>query len=214
MPLTCPRCETNVPDEALYCPYCNLPKPKSGFVAADHKKAEETAPNEPKSPVVFRKTGTAASNRVASSSPSKSLSRARKPARRLRLPVLTAAALVPLLCVGAYMYVLPLVRSQGPEPKTALAALDKLRHMPSNEPGVTIDARMTRELERLRKARNLVSYQGWTVQPIKGTTTKALLIFSYQEVGDVQHRAEWVADLTNNTFTPQTELAAAIYGKQ
>lgn len=214
MPLTCPRCETNVPDEALYCPYCNLPKPKSGFVTEAQKKAEEAGPNEPKSPVALRKTRPVASNRTSSPSPNRSFSRARKPAGRLRFPVLTAAALVPLLCVGAYIYVLPMIRSNGAEPKAIVAALDKLRRMPSNEPGVTIDARMTRELEKLRKARNLASYQGWTAQPIKGTKTKALLVFSYQEVGGVQQRAEWVADLTNNTFAPQTELAAAIYGTQ
>jgi len=31
MALTCPRCETDVPNEAQYCPYCSLPKPRRGL---------------------------------------------------------------------------------------------------------------------------------------------------------------------------------------
>ena len=201
MPMTCPRCETSVPDEALYCPYCNLPKPKSGFVAAARPSAEATRHSgEPRSPVTFRKTR-------AANHPH---SRPQRHPRSLRLPVLGATALVVLLCVGAYMYVVPLVRSEGPEPKAVLAALERLRRMPSDDPDLTIDARMSRELERSRRVGNLVAYQGWTIQRIKGTKTKVLLVFSYQEAGDVKRRAEWLADLTNNTFTPQTDMAASV----
>ncbi len=82
--------------------------------------------------------------------------------------------------------------------------------MPSSEEGLTIDARLKRELETARRVKNLVSYQGWTTQPIKGSTTNVLLVYSYQEVGDVTKRAEWIADLTNNNFKPQTELAQAV----
>jgi len=119
-----------------------------------------------------------------------------------------------LLGVGVYIFVVPLVHSEEAEPKVVLSALDKLRRMPSNEEGVTVDARMMRELERSRRVGNLVSYQGWIVQPVKGTNTNVLLVFSYQEVGDVQQRAEWLADLTNNTFTAQNELATTVYVSQ
>lgn len=112
--------------------------------------------------------------------------------------------------MGIYIFVVPLVYSDQAEPKTVLSALDKLRRMPSNEPSVTIDARLSRELEAKRRVGNLVGYQGWTVLPIKGTKTKVLIVFSYQEAGDTHQRAEWLADLNSNTFTPQTELAAAI----
>ncbi|MEK6289642.1 MAG: hypothetical protein AABO57_28335 [Acidobacteriota bacterium] len=86
--------------------------------------------------------------------------------------------------------------------------------MPSSEPGVTIDARLSRELEASRRVGNLVGYQGWTVRPIKGTKTRVLIVFAYQEVGGTHQRAEWLADLSNNTFTPQTDLAAAVHSKQ
>jgi len=118
------------------------------------------------------------------------------------------------LSVGVYIFVVPLVYSEQAEPKAILSALDTLRRMPSSEPGLTIDARLTRELDTARRVKNLVSYQGWTARPIKGTTTKVLLVYSYQEVGDVNKRAEWIADLITNTFVPQTDMAIAIHGKQ
>ncbi len=202
MPMTCPRCQANVPDDAHYCPYCSLPKPKGSIgAAANQTYAEAKSTAEPKSTVGSRKTEPAVS---------RPHSRSQKPDRKLRLPVLAAAVLAAMLCIGGYIYVLPLVRSQVAEPKSVLAALEKLRRMPSNEPGVTIDARMSRELERFRRVGNLASYQGWTSRPIKGAKSKVILVFSYREASGVEHRAEWLADLTNSTFTPQTELAIRV----
>ena len=208
MALTCPRCDTEVPAEAYYCPYCTLPRPKRGFAEAAEPKPPETEPaqEEEKPAVPFRKSQSVGSRTTR---PHHS-----KKQRRLRLPIVSAAALVAFLGVGVYIFVVPLVHSEEAEPKVVLSALDKLRRMPSNEEGVTVDARMMREIERSRRVGNLVSYQGWTVQPVKGTNTSVLLVFSYQEVGDVQQRAEWLADLTNNTFTAQNELASAVYVSQ
>jgi hypothetical protein len=188
MAITCPRCSTDVPDEARYCPYCNLAKPKGGpnDLASKPVEAPKHSPNRSKP------------------------ARHSKPARRLRLPVVGLAAIIAVFSVGIYIYVVPLVYSEEAEPKTVLAALDKLRHSPSNEPDLTIDARLMRELEKSRRSGNLLEYQGWVVQPVKGTRTRILLVFSYHETGDVQQRAEWLADLTSNTFTPQTELAVLI----
>jgi hypothetical protein len=103
-----------------------------------------------------------------------------------------------------------MVYSEQAEPKVVLSALDKLRKTPSNEPGLTIDAVLSRELEKTRRVGNLVAYQGWVVRPIKGTKSKVVLAFSYKEVGDVLQNAEWIADLTNGTFAPQTDLATAV----
>jgi hypothetical protein len=144
----------------------------------------------------------------------RSFARPAKPKRKLRVSVLSVAALVALLSVGAYIFVVPMVYSEQAEPKTVLAALDNLRKAPSNEPGLTIDARLSRELETAQRVGNLTAYKGWIVRPIKGTKTKVVLAFSYVEVGDVQQSAEWLADLANNTFTPQTELAAKVHHKQ
>jgi hypothetical protein len=210
MALTCPRCGTDVPSEALYCPYCSLPKPKRGFTAATEDQPEETAAAEhTKPPAAVRRAATQRSRPAK-----RSTARPGKPKRQLRLSVLSVAALVALFSVGIYIFVVPMVYSEQAEPKTVLSALDKLRKTPSNEPNLTIDARLSRELDTARRIGNLVAYQGWTVRPIKGTKSKVVLAFSYVEVGDVHQSAEWMADLTNNTFTPQNELAATIYGNQ
>jgi hypothetical protein len=116
--------------------------------------------------------------------------------------------------VCIYIFVVPLVYSEQAEPKTVLSALDKLRKSPSNEPELTIDGVLSRQLETSRRVKNLVSYQGWTVRPIKGSRTKVVLVFSYEETGGVHHSAEWIADLANNTFTPQTDLATALSIKE
>src|SRR6266550_8728755 len=206
MSLTCPRCETDVPIEAHFCPYCSLPKPKGGFAAAEEanqeksKRAEEPKPKKPQ-------VGLKSNNQERKYSPSQP-TKASRPTKKsrpttqrtLRLPVLSVAVLVALLSVGIYIFVVPLVYSEHAEPKAILSALDTLRKLPSSEPGLTIDARLARELETARRVKNLVSYQGWTARPVKGTTTKVLLVYSYQEVGDVNKRAERIADLTTNTF--------------
>ncbi len=210
MTLTCPRCGTDVPSEVLYCPYCSLPKPKRGFAAAIKDKPEATTPPERPKPSVASRSAKKDGNRSAK----RSTAHPGKPPRRLRASVLSLAALVALFSVGIYTFVVPMVYSEQAEPKTVLAALDKLRKTPSNEPGLTIDARLVRELETARRVGNLRAYQGWTVRPIKGNKTKVVLAFTYVEVGDVHQSAEWIADLTTGAFTPQTELAATVYGKQ
>ena len=218
MALSCPRCGTDVPNEALYCPYCSLPKPKRGFASAE-EKPKESLPNAPKPPAASKRAAVSTRKTVVSSRKTKesgaiSLKQpTRRPAkepRRFRVSVLSVAALVALLGVGAYIFVVPLVYSNQAEPKTVLAALEKLRKTPSNEPELTIDARLSRELETSRRVKNLVAYEGWVVRPIKGSKTKVVLAFSYKEVGDVHHNAEWIADLTTGSFIPQTELAAAV----
>jgi len=119
-------------------------------------------------------------------------------------------ALVTLLGIGVYMFIVPLVYSDVAEPKVVLAALEDLRRTPSNEEGLTIDARMKRELEKSKRSGNLVGYQGWTMKPVKGNKNKVLLVYSFDEKGDVQFRAEWLADLTQHTFAPQNELAVSV----
>jgi hypothetical protein len=214
MSLMCPRCGTDVPTEVLYCPYCSLPKPRHGFVAEPAEPEE--LPLETKKPDVATQTVTtkrkpAPARSLKDANPkSPNRTTAAKQPRRLRVSVLSAAALVALLGIGAYIFVVPMVYSEEAEPKTILAAMEKLRKTPSNEPGVTIDARLSRDLETSRRVKNLVAYQGWTVRPLKGTKSKVVLVFSYEEVGGIHQSAEWIADLNTGTFTPQTDLAAAV----
>ena len=218
MALSCPRCETVVPDEAMYCPYCSLPKPKRGFVAAQEEAPVHTAAAtslEQSQPVAARTSRSARPPSSRRESPEKSFKRSpRRPAKppsNFRVRVVSAAALAALLCVGLYVFVA--VYSENAEPKVVLSALDRLRHLPSSEPEVTVDARLSRELETSRRVKNLVSYQGWTVRPVKGTKNKVVLVFSYEEVGGILQSAEWLADLNSNTFTPQTELAETVSAK-
>lgn len=196
MPMVCPRCATDVTAEALYCPYCNLPKPKTGFMLS--------------APSPHRKPAAQVASRKSQKPNDRSLSQPRTTKRKLRLAVLSVAALVAVSSVGVYTFVVPLMNSQGVEPKTALSALDRLQHMPSNEPDLTIDARLSREIEKSRRVGNLVGYQGWTVHAIKGTKTRVLIVFSYRETGNTEQRAEWLADLSANTFAPQTALAVSV----
>lgn len=197
MPMVCPRCATDVTAEALYCPYCNLPKPKAGFMLS--------------APSSARKPATQVASRKSQKPNDRSLSQPRTTKRKLRLAVLSVAALLAVSSVGVYIFVVPLlVHSEGVEPKIALSALERLQHMPSNEPDLTIDARLSREIEKSRRVGNLAGYQGWTVHPIKGTKTRVLLVFSYRETGNTEQRAEWLADLSANTFAPQTALAVSV----
>jgi len=217
MALSCPRCGTDVPNEAMYCPYCSLPKPKRGFAEASEQPPAESvaqATSPEKAQPIARKTRRPVPVNTKKEAPTRSArrtpSRPAKPPRTFRASVLSIAALVALLSVGIYIFVVPMVYSENAEPKVVLAALEKLRHLPSNEPDVTVDARLSRELETSRRVKNLVAYQGWTVRPIKGTKSKVVLVFSYEEVGGLRQSAEWIADLSNNTFTPQTELAQTV----
>lgn len=208
MALTCPRCGTEVPTEALYCPYCSLPKPKRGFAEETEEKAEEAISADiplTQAAVIVKSTA-----KRRKKPAKRSTTHPGKPKRQLRLSVLSVAALVAVFSIGIYTFVVPMVYSEQAEPKSVLSALDKLRKTPSNEPGLTIDARLSRELETSRRVKNLVAYQGWTVRPIKGSKSKVILAFSFVEVGDLHQSAEWLADLTNGTFTPQTELATAV----
>jgi hypothetical protein len=197
MPMVCPRCATDVTAEALYCPYCNLPKPKAGFALG--------GPTKPATQAVSRKSQKQNDRRPDQQAVKR---------RKRKVMVLSSAALAAVLSVGIYIFVVPLVHSEGVEPRTALSALERLQHMSSNEPDVTLDARMATEVEKSRRVGNLVGYQGWTVHPIKGARTRVLLVFSYREVGNTEQRAEWLADLNANTFTPQTPLATAVSRKE
>jgi hypothetical protein len=208
MALTCPRCDTDVPVEAFYCPYCNLPKPKGGFTSAAEEKPTGTSPQQPAAaytPAAAYKKETRTSNQ--------SFNRPRKKGRTIKLGVLSFAALIAVLSVGLYVFVVPLVLSQEAEPTAALSALDKLRRLPSRDSGVTIGDRMSHELETSRKLGNLAGYKGWTVRPIKGTKTKALISFSYREVDGSEQKADWIADLEAGSFVPQTPLAASASGR-
>src|SRR6185295_20201527 len=128
-----------VPVEVLYCPYCSLPKPKAGFAEAEDASTDESDRTDPpKTPAGVRnspidsKRSTSrprVSNTSSTSKPRSLTRKSRKtgPPRTLRLPVISAAALVALISVGIYIFVVPLVYSEQAEPKMVMSALDTLR---------------------------------------------------------------------------------------
>src|SRR5262245_12390291 len=122
MALSCPRCGTDVPNEALYCPYCSLPKPKRGFVEAQDEPAlagASATPYEQPQPVVHKPRRSVHRSSARTERPVKSVkrspSRPAKPPRNLRVPVVSVAALAALLCVGLYIFIVPLVYSETAE---------------------------------------------------------------------------------------------------
>jgi len=151
----------------------------------------------------------------------KSAARKRAPARRKPAAppskakraavLLSISILVTMLGAGAFWFVWPLLQQQGPEPEVAASVLDKLRKMPSNQEGLTVDQSVAQQLEKSRRVGNLVAYQGWSVHQAPGDKSKLLVVFAFDERDNTKQRAEWLADSNGSTFTPLTDLAAAVF---
>lgn len=198
--MTCPKCRTTVPDASVRCPGCGLSKPKARAADTDERPSKW-----------FVKSGTKRPTRKRATETPKP---AGPPSKTKRALVLAGISIiVTLLGVGAYWFVWPMLQSQGPEPAVAALVLEKLRKMPSNQEGLTVEESVTRELEKSRRVGNLVSYQGWSVRTAPQDKSKLLVIFSFDERDNTKQSAEWLADPVSSTFTPQTELAAAVFKK-
>jgi hypothetical protein len=115
------------------------------------------------------------------------------------------------LFVGLVIYEFgdQIVPGQQADTETSMAVLEKLRHSPSLEQGLTVEQRMMKAVDSSRRVGNLHSYQGWAVTPLSGD--RFLIAFSFREVDETEHRAEWIADKSAGTYTPQTELAAKVF---
>jgi hypothetical protein len=183
--MNCPRCHVQVPAEAARCPGCKLPKPKR-----------------------LHDTG---------SRPAAKVRKKQKKERSKSASIMLSVVLgIVFLFLGAvfYIFILPMLSSSGPEAQAAISMVTKLRSLPSTVEGKTVGEYMADEMAKSKRVGNLMSYQGWTTKPLKGTKTRFLIVFSYEEQGNVVQRAEWIADLNANTFTPTTELAVACYNNK
>ena len=192
--MKCPRCHVEVPTEALRCPDCKLPKPKS-LIAQSGKDKKKNQTNGQRSFSQGRRPGM-------------------KPERRLPKWVGIAAGALSvalLAAVGVYIYLYFAHTTYELDPHLARPAMQKLREMPSKLPDLTIDQFLNQQLEKSRRVGNLVSVQGWTIRPVQGSRSKMLIAFAFQERDNTEQRAEWLADLSHDTFTPQTELASAAW---
>lgn len=192
--MKCPRCHVEVPAEAPRCPDCKLPKPKS-MIAQNAKSKVKPLTDSKSKPSGARKPGM-------------------KPERKLpRWVSMTAGAvsIALIATIGIYAYWYFSNTTSDLDPHLAQPAMQKLREMPSKQANLTIDQYLNQELERSRRVGNLVSVQGWTMRPVQGARSKMLISFSFQERDNTEQRAEWLADLSHDTFTPQTELASAAW---
>jgi hypothetical protein len=192
--MKCPRCHVEVPTEALRCPDCKLSKPKS-LIAQSGKDKKKNQPSARQGSSPNRRPGM-------------------KPERRLpRWVSIVAGALSVLLlaAVGVYTYIYFSHATYELDPHLARPAMQKLREMPSKQANLTIEQYLNQQLEKSRRVGNLVSIEGWTMRPVQGTRSKMLIAFSFQERDNTEQRAEWLADLSHDTFTPQTELASAAW---
>jgi len=182
--MTCPKCRANVLEASLRCPSCGLSKPKARTVEAIEKPSKWFGWVAVKRESAGRPTerrGTE-NHRTVNRKP------AQPPSKTKRVALIVSFSMMfALLGAGGYWFVWPIFLSDGPEPQTAALVLEKLRKMPSNQEGLTVDESVTQELERSRR------------------------VFSFDERNNTRQRAEWLADPVSSTFTPQTELAAAVY---
>jgi len=192
--MKCPRCHVEVPTEALRCPDCKLPKPKSMIAQGGKSKAQSPQAAKGKS--------------LGAPKPGM------KPERKLPRWVSIAAAAVSVVliaAIGVYTYWYFSNMTSDLDPHLAQPAMQKLREMPSKLANLTIDQYLNQELEKSRRVGNLVSVQGWAMRPVQGNRSKMLISFSFQERDNTEQRAEWLADLSHDTFTPQTDLASAAW---
>jgi hypothetical protein len=192
--MKCPRCYGQVSDEDLRCPNCNFVKPNRPL---DKSNAAGIAA----APVARKNTGRLKPRRA-------------KPKKtRPRWVNIVAGITASLLVVGMgwYIYYFFTHQTFDPDPHQVQPALNRLRQAPSTKEGMSVDDYLTAQLEKSRRVGNLLKYQGWTVKAITGSRMKVVFAFTYEEKDNSEQRAEWIADLSNDTFTPQTELAAAVY---
>ncbi|HKP12153.1 MAG TPA: hypothetical protein VJZ91_08595 [Blastocatellia bacterium] len=194
--MKCPRCHVDVPTEAIRCPDCKLPKPKSLIAQAGKNKEKKGS-----SPAAGRNSRRSQGPRGKSE---------RKLPRWASVAA-GAVSVVLIAAIGAYVYWYFAHMTSELDPHLAQPAMQKLRQMPSPQANLTVEQYLNEELEKSRRVGNLVSTKGWTMRPVEGTRSKMLISFSFMERDNTEQRAEWLADLSGDTFTPQTELAKAAY---
>jgi hypothetical protein len=187
--MRCPKCYTETSNEVLCCPKCNLVTPKG----RQHLKTKGQKP--------------ALATRKAR--------RKKAPKKeRKRVPRwVTALALIGTVVVcgaGSFFVWLYYIDPQPVDASSPQFAIERLRSRPSKQSGLTVENRLAREVESSRASGQFVELEGWTVTPIDGA--KCRVVFSIEEKEHRYRRAEWMVEMPNGPFLPQTELATEVYG--
>lgn len=133
-------------------------------------------------------------------------------ARRQRLLKRVKIALYLMLVAGAGYYVLSAagMLSSTPKPAESMSAMAALRNLASGQDGQTVDQRLTQMVADAKKAGDLTRFQGWTTKPILGDSSTVIVAFTY-ETKQGKQSAEWLANLSKRTYSPQTDLAKQVY---
>ncbi len=189
--MKCPKCSTETPSEALCCPGCKLvtPKGRSYKKSKDIRQQVQTTRAE-----------------------------AREKADEIKGPkkigpvIIGLSVLMTVLICGLGSYFL-LTYWETTRPvldNHPQLALEKIRFQPSKHQGLNVEECLNQEVERARKAGQLLEAEGWDVRPIQGA--RFLVSFTYQLKDKAQQQARWEVDIAENTFAPKTQLATAVYG--
>lgn len=183
--MRCPRCYAETPAEVLCCPGCKLPTPKGRNKSKP--KGERTAPRT---------------------------KRAKKKDSKSVNPIVAVAACVVAVLVfglGGYFAMALMLAPKPVDPASPQYAIEKLRAMPSNQKGLTIEERLEQEVKKSRDAGRLVEIEAWSVKPIEASNY--LVSYSIQEKDEHYLRAEWSVDVASGAIVPQTALATEIYNR-
>jgi hypothetical protein len=125
------------------------------------------------------------------------------------VPALVLAVL--LFGVGSYVAMTLWQEGQAIDAGSLEAVLNKVRVLPSNQTGQTIEEYLDQRVELSRDEGRLLEAQGWDARPL--ANKQFLVTFTFEERGNLHYRAEWQVDLASNRVTPKNELAAKVYKK-
>lgn len=180
--MRCPKCHAATPLESHRCPKCKLMTPR-GRAA---QRGDDPPPSTPKIVVSAR---TVVGRRA----------------------IMIAMALTIVLAgVTSYLITSKHLRSRTSS-VPAEVAVEKLRSLPSNLTGFSVDELLHHKVNRSREEGRLLETEGWGTAQLEGSSY--LVSFSFEEKGHKQQRAEWVVDVERNAIIPKTDLAAAVYGR-
>ena len=203
--MRCPKCHTETPPSAANCPGCNLATPKGKH----DKQREKEKEYERKTRKVFL-SGLSLRKRFGKGN-DKNDGEPSRAGTIIRIAIIIVS--IGVTGFVSYLIVFSVWESKHADPVLALEAMKKFRTMPSNEDGLTVDELMTQQLNKFKDSGNLKGSQGWHTEKINGTQSRVLVVFSFQDTENKDHRAEWLVDVNSQRYIPQTALAIETYSK-
>ncbi len=179
--MRCPKCYTETPNEALQCPGCKLPTPRGQQFVKD-KKTQRL--NEAKTP------------------------KARKQKKHVS-KLITIAALFGtiMLCAGGsylmFVYIPEIQATTNSE-----EVVQKVMRLPSKQEGLSVGEYLEGQVNKAREEGRLAESEGWVVEQVDDA--HFIVHFLYEEKNQPKKSAEWKVDISQNSFTPQNDLAKDI----